>query len=71
MREDYSGRGMNCKTTCAVTLDSQGEFQEALVEAAHELGRIYDEPGEVNHDVRLALQKGFATDGMGLGIVVY
>lgn len=67
VRDDYSGRGMNGKTTHAVTFDSAWDYERALVRAAYELGvRGSDDVEGV-----LSGLDSLRTDNMGLGIVVY
>lgn len=82
VRDDYSGRCMVGAKTFAVCFPSAGEFQRALATVALHIGVEIGEinghgctPNGVYHDqmeaVAQELREGFATDSMGLGIVVY
>jgi hypothetical protein len=67
VRADYSGRCMYGETTHAVTFESTGDYERALVRSAYELGvRGSDDVEGVLSDL-----DNLRSDQMGLGIVVY
>jgi hypothetical protein len=64
IREDYSGRGMFGKTTCAITGEfTTGEIVMAVAELVYD---SHDEMDEFNPQ-----DFYFHTDSMGLGMVIY
>lgn len=67
LRDAYSGRAMYGETTHAVTFDSKGDFEKALVRAGYELGR----QGSDDVEGVLSDLDGLRTDSMGLGIIAY
>lgn len=61
-RDNYSGRGMYGKTTHAISGDP-GEIETAKARA------LRDE--SVPEEVKDEIEKGFASDNMGLGMIIY
>jgi hypothetical protein len=81
IHDDYSGRGMDGKQTFAVCFDSEGEFLRALVDVAFQVGfdnAVMEDCADSTEvwrsqmeSLAKELRKGFATDSLGTGIVVY
>ena len=67
VRTAYSGRCMYGETTHAVTFESTGDYERALVRSAYELGVR----GSEDVEGVLSDLDNLRSDQMGLGIVVY
>ena len=67
IRDSYSGRCMYGETTYAVTFESKGDDEGALVRSAYELGV----GGSDDVEGVLSDLDNLRSDQMGLGIVVY
>ena len=69
-REEYSGKGMYDRQTCAIVCDDIGDFVAAVAQGAinlfEENPQNYTGAANFIEDMR-----GLRTDSMGLGIVVY
>lgn len=66
-RDDYSGRGMFGKETCAVDVDSVSHLVGALANFALSEFALNEEEKEALEE----LSEGLRQDSMGFGIVLY
>ena len=65
---DYSGRGMYGRTTCAVSCEGYGELLRCVAQLAYEAAS--EEDGETYATLRRDLER-LHFDSLGMGIIAY